>query len=171
MLFGIARPEMPAIVHNYDTTHPKLKIDLKNIHDYWHTQIGSNMLSRLMAAIRKVILTFDTSNSCYCNYHICFVSGSLDPRCKSFGQLKCGPGIPLDPRCPNPTPTAEPATYLPPFNEISYKTTKPPISVSTADSQVLCASNSLDPRCKTTSTTKPTPSTYTKGLYNMVIHH
>lgn len=66
--------------------------------------------------------------------------------------LQCGPGS-IDPRCPNPTPTAEPATYLPPKPTIIYKTQRPPITTTT-EGPIICTFNILDPRCK--SVTSPT---------------
>lgn len=119
------------------------------------------MLSRFIESLLLKIIFFSLHS---CNYDYDFiVIGSLDPRCKST-ELKCGFGIPRDPRCPNPTPTAEPATYLPPFTVTNFKTTKSPIATSTSASQIACAPNSLDPRCKTAPTTKPIPRISDEGL-------
>lgn len=94
------------------------------------------------------------------------IAGSLDPRCaitqKEFNPLRCGPGIPLDPRCPNPTPTAEPATYLPPFMNTAFTTTKSPIFGSRPTVPFYCGPNSADSRCK-----KPTSNTFGSGSNNV----
>lgn len=100
------------------------------------------------------------------NIVIIFV-GSLDARCSPKQEgipLRCGPGLPLDPRCPNPTPTAEPATYLPPFSSTATQTTKRPIFTSPT-TPFTCSPNSSDPRCRTIGiSTKTFGSVSTAGL-------
>lgn len=79
------------------------------------------------------------------------IVGSSDARCKlrqDEAPLRCGPGTPLDPRCPNPNSTAEPATYLPPFANTATEATKSPIFTSSTKTPFACLPNSLDPRCK-----------------------
>lgn len=93
--------------------------------------------------------------------------GSSDARCARKQEeipLRCDPGQPLDPRCPNPTPTAEPATYLPPFSNAATQTTKRPIFTS-PPTPFSCSPNSLDPRCRTIEiSTKTFGSVSTAGL-------
>lgn len=78
-----------------------------------------------------------------------YFSESLDPSCNQREvQLRCDPGYPYDVRCPNPTPTATPPTYLPPkplatrfttsqtTEKVEYETTTYPSWISSTEKSI-----------------------------------